>query len=205
MKTDFPFTAIHQFFFFFKFRCFDLSNLFIYVPYARGPKNQDFPVFLFFSNIAGVDAAERLESVEEANNRTVVDRSTYSRPSGRRTGQKHGRNGGNGGKNGGDKNGKNGGSPDRKKGKGSNPRCPESEGTGSKCPPPRAQPTDPGYVYIIEMAGSDGDISPPPPVMQKIPMSEEEILLLGILSDWNLQKGLRFATRRQQKILPKRH
>ena len=114
-----------------------------------------------------MDAAEWLESAEEANKRTVVGRSTYSRPSGRQTGQKHGGNGSNGGKNGGDKNGKNGGSPDRKKGKGSNPRCPESEGTGSKCPPPRAQPTDPGYVYIIEMAGSDGDISPPPPVMQK--------------------------------------
>ena len=205
MKTDFPFTAIHQLVFFFKFRYFDLSNLFIYFPYARGPKNQDFPVFLIFSNIAGVDAAEWLESAEEANKRTVVGRSTYSRPSGRQTGQKHGGNGSNGGKNGGDKNGKNGGSPERKKGKGSNPRCPESEGTGSKCPPPRAQPTDPGYVYIIEMAGSDGDISPPPSVMQKIPMSEEEILLLGILSDWNLQKRLRFATRRQQKILPKRH
>ena len=109
-----------------------------------------------------MDAAERLESVEEANNRTVVDRSTYSRPSGRRTGQKHGRNGGNGGKKGGDKNGKNGGSPDRKKGKGSNPQCPESEGTGSKCPTDRAQPTDPGYVYIIKMEGSDGGISPPP-------------------------------------------
>ena len=166
MKTDFPFTAIHQTFFFFKFRCFDLSNLFIYFPYARGLKNQDFPVFLFFSNIAGVDAAEWLESAEEANKRTVVDRSSYGRPSSSLTGKKHGRNGGkNGGdkngKNGGDKNGKNGGSPDRKKGKGSNPLCPESEGTGSKCPT-RAQPTDPGYVYIIEMKGNDGVIVPPP-------------------------------------------
>ena len=169
MKTDFPFTAIHQTFFFFKFRCFDLSNLFIYFPYARGLKNQDFPVFLFFSNIAGVDAAEWLESAEEANKRTVVDRSSYGRPSSSLTGKKHGRNGGkNGGdkngKNGGDKNGKNGGSPDRKKGKGSNPRCPESEGTGSKWPPPRSQPTDPGYVYIIEMAGSDVGIYSPPRV-----------------------------------------
>ena len=104
----------HSPFFFFKFRCFDLSNLFIYFSYARGPTNQDFTVFLLFSNIAGVDAAEWLESAEEANKRTVVDRSTYSRPSGRRTGQEHRRNGGKG-KNGGDNNGKNGGSPDRKK------------------------------------------------------------------------------------------
>ena len=99
-----------------------------------------------------MDAAEWLESVEEANKRTVVDRSTYSRPS---SSGKHERNGKNG-----NKNGKNGGSPDRKKAKGSNPKCPESEGTGSKCP--RAQPTDPGYVYIIEMTGSDGVIFPPP-------------------------------------------
>ena len=76
---------------------------------------------------------------EEANKRTVLNRRTYSKPSGRRTGQKHGHNGGKG-KNGGDNNG----SPDRKKGRGSNPRCPESEGTGSKCPPLRSQPTDPG-------------------------------------------------------------
>ena len=143
MKTDFPFTVIHQLlllvFFFFRFRCLDLSNLFIYFPYARGPKNQDFTVFLFFSNKAGVDAAECLESAEEeANKRTVLDRRTYSKPSGRRTGQKHGRNGGKG-KNGGDNNG----SHDRKKGKGSNPPCPESEGTCSKCPSPRSQPTDP--------------------------------------------------------------
>ena len=158
MKTGFPFTAIHQFFFFFKFRCFDLSNLFIYFPYARDLRNRDFSVFLFFSNIAGVDAAEWLESAEEANKRTVVDRSSYARPSSSLTGRKHGRNGG---KNGGDKNGKNGESPDRKKGKGSNPRCPQTEGTGSKCPT-RAQPTDPGYVYIIEMKGSDGGIVPPP-------------------------------------------
>ena len=108
-----------------------------------------------------MDAAEWLESAEEANKRTVVDRSTYSRPSGRRTGQEHRRNGGKG-KNGGDNNGKNGGSPDRKKGKECNPRCPESEGTGSKWPSPRSQPTDPGYVYIIEMAGSDAGIHPPP-------------------------------------------
>ena len=122
-----------------------------------------------------MDAAERLESVEEANKRTVVDRRTYSKPpSGRRTGKKHERNGGN---NGGDKNGKNGGSPDRKKGKGSNPRCPESEGTGSKCPPPRAQPTDPGYVYIIEMAGSDGDIVPP------------ELVKVGYAKDPDQRKG----------------
>ena len=102
-----------------------------------------------------MDAAEWLESAEEANKRPVVDRSTYSRPSGRRTGQKDGRKGG-------DNNGKNGGSPIRKKGKGSNLRCPESEGTGSKWPPPRSQPTDPGYVYIIEMAGSDAGIYPTP-------------------------------------------
>ena len=76
---------------------------------------------------------------EEANKRTVLNRRTYSKRSGRRTGQKHGHNGGKG-KNGGDNNG----SPDRKKGRGSNPRCPESEGTGSKCPPLRSQPTDPG-------------------------------------------------------------
>ena len=151
-----PFTI-----FFFKFRCFDLSNLFIYFPHARGSKNQDFTVFLFFSNIAGVDAAEWLESAEEANKRTVVDRSSYGRPSSSLTGKKHGRNGGKG-KNGGDNNGKNGGSPDREKGKGSNLRCPDSEGTGSKWPPPRSQPTDPGYVYIIEMAGSDVGIYPPP-------------------------------------------
>ena len=62
MKTNFPFTAIRQLLlvFFFRFRCFDLSNLFFYFPYARGPKNQDFTVFLFFSNKAGVDAAEWL-------------------------------------------------------------------------------------------------------------------------------------------------
>ena len=53
--------------------------------------------------------------------------------------KKYGHNGGEG-KNGGDNNG----SPDRKKGRGSNPRCPESEETGSKCPSPRSQPTDPG-------------------------------------------------------------
>ena len=76
---------------------------------------------------------------EEANKRTVLNRRTYSKPSGRRTGQKHGHNGGKY-KNGGDNNG----SPDRKKGRGSNPRCPESEETGSKCPSPRSQPTDPG-------------------------------------------------------------
>ena len=165
-------------FFFFKFPCFDLSNLFIYFPYARGPENQDFPVFLFFSNIAGVDAAEWLESAEEANKRTVVDRSSYSRPSSSLTGKKHGRNGG---KNGGDKNGKNGGSPDRKKGKGSNPLCPESEGTGSKCPT-RAQPTDPGYVYIIEMKGSDGSIFPPPRVkvgFAKDPEERRQRLMAG--------------------------
>ena len=78
-------------------------------------------------------------AAEEANKRTVLNRRTYSKPSGRRTGQKHGHNGGKG-KNGGDNNG----SPDRKKGRGSNPRCPESEETGSKCPSPRSQPTDPG-------------------------------------------------------------
>ena len=76
---------------------------------------------------------------EEANKRAVLNRRTYSKRSGRRTGQKHGHNGGKG-KNGGDNNG----SPDRKKGRASNPRCPESEGTGSKCPPLRSQPTDPG-------------------------------------------------------------
>jgi len=115
-------------------------------------------VFLFFSYKAGVDATEWLESAEEeANKRTVLGRRTYSKPSGRRTGQKHGPNGGKG-KNGGDNNG----SPDRKKGKGSNPRCPESQGTGSKCLPPRSQPTDPGYVYIIKMEGSDAGIYPPP-------------------------------------------
>ena len=58
-------------------------------------------------------------AAEEGNRRTVLIRRTYSKPSGRRTGQKHGHNGGEG-KNGGDNNG----SPDRKKGKGSNPRCP---------------------------------------------------------------------------------
>ena len=76
---------------------------------------------------------------EEANKRTVLNRRTYSKPSGRRTGQKHGHNGGKG-KNGGDNNG----SLDRKMGRGSNPRCPESEETSSKCPSPRSQPTDPG-------------------------------------------------------------
>ena len=127
-----------------------------------------------------MDAAEWLESAEENNKRTVVDRSTSpSRPSSRRSGKKHGRNGG---KNGGDNNGKNGGSPDPKKGKGSNPSCPESEGTGSKCPPPRAKPTDPGYVYIIEMTGSDGRIFPPPLVkvgFAKDPDQRRERLMAG--------------------------
>ena len=96
--------------------------------------------FSFLTKLVWMPQNGYIESAEEeANKRTVLNRRTYSKPSGRRTGQNHGHNGGKG-KNGGDKNG----SPDRKKGRGSNQRCPESEGTGSKCPPPRSQPTDPG-------------------------------------------------------------
>ena len=65
-------------------------------------------------------------------------------------------------------------------------------------------------VYIIKMMGNDAGIYPPPLV--KVGYSNDPLrrrrdldLLLGILSDLNLQTSGRFATRRQQKILPKRH
>ena len=65
-------------------------------------------------------------------------------------------------------------------------------------------------VYIIKMVGNDAGIYPPPLV--KVGYSNDPLqrrrdldLLVGILSDLNLQTRGRFATRRQQKILPKRH
>ena len=63
MKTDFPFTAIHQLLLLFSdsgVSIFRTYLFFVCFPYARGPKNQDFIAFLFFSNKAGVDVAEWL-------------------------------------------------------------------------------------------------------------------------------------------------
>ena len=143
MKTNFPYTAIHQLLFFsFSDSGVSIFRIYLYIFHMQGVQKirilQFF--FSFLTKLVWMPQNGYIESAEEeANKRTVLNRRTYSKPSGRRTGQKHGHNGGKG-KNGGDNNG----SPDRKKGRGSNPRCPESEGTGSKCPPPRSQPTDPG-------------------------------------------------------------
>ena len=143
MKTNFPFTAIRQLLLvFFSDSGVSIFRTYFFIFHMQGVQKirilQFF--FSFLTKLVWMPQNGYIESAEEeANKRTVLNRRTYSKPSGRRTGQKHGHNGGKG-KNGGDNNG----SPDRKKGKGSNPRCPESEGTGSKCPPPRSQPTDPG-------------------------------------------------------------
>ena len=143
MKTNFPFTAIHQLLlFFFSDSGVLIFRTYLFIFHMQGVQKirilQFF--FSFLTKLVWMPQNGYIESAEEeANKRTVLNRRTYSKPSGRRTGQKHGHNGGKG-KNGGDNNG----SPDRKKGKGSNPRCPESEETGSQCPPPRSQPTDPG-------------------------------------------------------------
>ena len=143
MKTNFPYTAIHQLLFFsFSDSGVSIFRIYLFIFHMQGVQKirilQFF--FSFLTKLMWKPQNGYIESAkEEANKRTVLNRRTYSKPSGRRTGQKHGHNGGKG-KNGGDNNG----SPDRKKGRGSNPRCPESEGTGSKCPPPRSQPTDPG-------------------------------------------------------------
>ena len=143
MKTNFPFTAIHQLLLvFFSGSGVSIFRTYFFIFHMQGVQKirilQFF--FSFLTKLVWMPQNGYLESAEEeANKRTVLNRRTYSKPSGRRTGQKHGHNGGEG-KNGGDNNG----SPDRKKGRGSNPRCPESEETGSKCPSPRSQPTDPG-------------------------------------------------------------
>ena len=143
MKTNFPFTAIHQLLLlFFSYSGVSIFRTYFFIFHMQGVQKirilQFF--FSFLTKLVWMPQNGYIESAEEeANKRTVLNRRTYSKPPGRRTGQKHGHNGGKG-KNGGDNNG----SPDRKKGRGSNPRCPESEGTGSKCPPPRSQPTDPG-------------------------------------------------------------
>ena len=143
MKTNFPFTAIRQLLLvFFSDSGVSIFRTYFFIFHMQGVQKirilQFF--FSFLTKLVWMPQNGYIESAEEeANKRTVLNRRTYSKPSGRRTGQKHGHNGGKG-KNGGDNNG----SPDRKKGRGSNPRCPESEGTGSKCPPPRSQPTDPG-------------------------------------------------------------
>ena len=142
MKTDFPFTAIHQLLLFFSDSGVSIFRTYLFIFHMQGVQKirilQFF--FSFLTKLVWMPQNGYIESAEEeANKRTVLNRRTYSKPSGRRTGQKHGHNGGEG-KNGGHNNG----SPDRKKGRGSNPRCPESEETGSKCPSPRSQPTDPG-------------------------------------------------------------
>ena len=142
MKTDFPFTAIHQLLLFFSDSGVSIFRTYLFIFHMQGVQKirilQFF--FSFLTKLVWMPRKGSIESAEEeANKRTVLNRRTYSKPSGRRTGQKYGHNGGEG-KNGGHNNG----SPDRKKGRGSNPRCPESEETGSKCPSPRSQPTDPG-------------------------------------------------------------
>ena len=143
MKTNFPFTAIHQLLLvFFSGSGVSIFRTYFFIFHMQGVQKIKILQFFFsfLTKLVWMPQNGYIESAEEeANKRTVLNRRTYSKPSGRRTGQNHGHNGGKG-KNGGDNNG----SPDRKKGRGSNQRCPESEGTGSKCPPPRSQPTDPG-------------------------------------------------------------
>ena len=143
MKTNFPFTAIHQLLLvFFSGSGVSIFRTYFFIFHMQGVQKIKILQFFFsfLTKLVWMPQNGYIESAEEeANKRTVLNRRTYSKPSGRRTGQKHGHNGGKG-KNGGDNNG----SPDRKKGRGSNPRCPESEETGSKCPSPRSQPTDPG-------------------------------------------------------------
>ena len=62
MKTNFPYTAIHQLLFFsFSDSGVSIFRIYLFIFHMQGvQKNQDFTIFLFFSNKAGVDAAEWL-------------------------------------------------------------------------------------------------------------------------------------------------
>ena len=91
MKTNFPFTAIHQLLLvFFSGSGVSIFRTYFFIFHMQGVQKIKILQFFFsfLTKLVWMPQNGYIESAEEeANKRTVLNRRTYSKPSGRRTGQ----------------------------------------------------------------------------------------------------------------------